>query len=652
MPQKQNGRKHILLFGDLLQLPPVKGQPPIVKLSRSEVQKYLGTMGGSDLWRLFDYDELLINMRQRCDDTYRDILSRIRIGLITDTDINVFQSRIINFKESSCDGRLNELCNYMNQLPIDTICLLPTCYLCKVLNTAMLDRVDGDEILLIAEDDVDCPPTMKKKVQKILEEKDDKVSETAGIERVIAIKIGVKVMIRRNIDVTLGLVNGTIGKVVAVNRAADGNRIDSIKLATSDNKEFTITKVDIKFEVFHKIVVHRKQFPLSLSYGITIHKSQGITCKNAMMDLGTTVFSDGQAYVGLSRVSTLEGLHLINFNPASVKAHSGAIAEYNQLRSLFKSQLPQIDSSEKMAVKIHDRRWAIPNIIDDVQNHGCEEPESVVVWKIYGLRNDDKVSCYANVILQCAFHCVRIRQQILKNKSSNALTDASCAYAERKYCNVQAVRRSVGERFQERTQQDASEFFTALMSTYSDINDVLQLELKHVTCCSDAKCNYTVTTLENSCLLILPIQSTLKRKKGVTLQTLIDSKFSTWETINGNCNECKGTILKKKTIIESTLSVLVIQLNLYTFVNGVSKKIINNRINAVSTSNIMINKKRYKVISAIFHEGEEMNRGHYTCMLRADKKSEWYCSNDMQVIKKKWPKGAQGAYIFFLQQIK
>ncbi|XP_067205359.1 uncharacterized protein [Linepithema humile] len=645
------GRKHILLFGDLLQLPPVKGHPPFVKMSRSDVQKYLGTMGGFDLWRLFDYDELLINMRQRGDNRYRDILSRIRIGLITDSDINVLESRKIIFKENSCDERLNELYTYMNQLPTDTICLLPTCYLCKVLNTAMLNKIDGEEILLIAEDDVDCAPAMRKKVQKTLEDKDDKVSETAGIERVIMIKIGAKVMIRRNIDVTLGLVNGTIGNVVAVNRAADGN-IYSVTLVTSDNKEFAITRVDIKFEIFHKIVVHRKQFPLSLSYGITIHKSQGVTCKNAMMDLGTTVFSDGQAYVGLSRVSTLEGLHLINFNPASVQAHSGAISEYNRLRSLFKSQLPQIDLSKKKAIKVYDRRWTIPSIIDNVQNHGCEESKSVITWKIYGLLNDDNVSCYANVILQCVFHCVRIRQQILKYKASNALTDAICAYTERKYCNVQAVRRSVGECFEERIQQDASQFFMALMSTYSEINDILEHELKHVTCCSNAKCNYTVTTLEKSCLLILPIQSTLKRKRGVTLQTLIDSEFSKWETIDGSCNACKGSVLKKKTVIESTLSILVIQLNLYTFVNGVCKKIINNRINAVPTNNITIDKKKYKVISAIFHEGEEMNRGHYTCMLRAEKKSEWYCSNDMKVIKKNWPKGAQGAYILFLEQIK
>ncbi|KYQ47273.1 hypothetical protein ALC60_13706 [Trachymyrmex zeteki] len=105
-------------------------------------------------------------MRQRCGNTYRELLSRIRIGLVTDSDINVLESRKVNFKGSSCDERLNELCTYMNQLPVDTICLLPTCYLCTTLNTAMLNKIDGDEILLIAEDDIDCAPAMKKKCTK------------------------------------------------------------------------------------------------------------------------------------------------------------------------------------------------------------------------------------------------------------------------------------------------------------------------------------------------------------------------------------------------------------------------------------------------------------------------------------------------------
>ena len=54
---------------------------------------------------------------------------------------------------------------------------------------------------MTAEDDVDYAPAIKKEVHKILEDKDDEVSKIAGIERVIAIKIDAKVMIRRNIDV-------------------------------------------------------------------------------------------------------------------------------------------------------------------------------------------------------------------------------------------------------------------------------------------------------------------------------------------------------------------------------------------------------------------------------------------------------------------
>ena len=79
--------------------------------------------------------------------------------------------------------------------------------------------------------------------------------QKADIEKLTAIKIGTKVMIRRNIDVTMGLVNGTIGNVIVINCSLDGNPIDSIKIVISDNKEITITE-DIKFKVFHKMMIH------------------------------------------------------------------------------------------------------------------------------------------------------------------------------------------------------------------------------------------------------------------------------------------------------------------------------------------------------------------------------------------------------------
>ena len=72
------------LIGDLFPL--VKKQSPFVKMSRSKIHKNLSTIGGSDLWRLFDSDELLINatkMRQHI------VIYFLEYDLITDSDINV-----------------------------------------------------------------------------------------------------------------------------------------------------------------------------------------------------------------------------------------------------------------------------------------------------------------------------------------------------------------------------------------------------------------------------------------------------------------------------------------------------------------------------------------------------------------------------------
>jgi len=57
------GKKHILLFGDLLQLPPVHEDPPFIELSKLKIEKYIDAMGSVNLWSLFSYDELQINVR-------------------------------------------------------------------------------------------------------------------------------------------------------------------------------------------------------------------------------------------------------------------------------------------------------------------------------------------------------------------------------------------------------------------------------------------------------------------------------------------------------------------------------------------------------------------------------------------------------------
>jgi ATP-dependent exoDNAse (exonuclease V) alpha subunit len=58
------------------------------------------------------------------------------------------------------------------------------------------------------------------------------------------------------------------------------------------------------------IVAEFTQFPLRLAWAVTIHKSQGKSYDQAIIDLGPRSFAPGQTYVALSRLTALEGLYL------------------------------------------------------------------------------------------------------------------------------------------------------------------------------------------------------------------------------------------------------------------------------------------------------------------------------------------------------
>ena len=97
------GKIYILLLGDLLQLPPVHEDFAFNALNNEKMKNYVRSMISFNLWQLFEYDELTINMRQRNDKTYSDILSRIRLGIVTESDNLTLNTRKIDLASNKAN---------------------------------------------------------------------------------------------------------------------------------------------------------------------------------------------------------------------------------------------------------------------------------------------------------------------------------------------------------------------------------------------------------------------------------------------------------------------------------------------------------------------------------------------------------------------
>jgi len=153
-----------------------------------------------------------------------------------------------------------------------------------------------------------------KKVHQAYQKSDDDVTRTAGLENHLQLCTGCKVMLKRNMNVDAGLVNGSVGTGEALNMSIQNNRVNSV--AVKFDKMNTVVNIErdsASFEVLKSIYYTRKQFPLMLVFAITIHKSQGLSLTHAIVDAGSTNFGAGMVYVALSRVTSLDVLHLIDF---------------------------------------------------------------------------------------------------------------------------------------------------------------------------------------------------------------------------------------------------------------------------------------------------------------------------------------------------
>jgi len=133
---------------------------------------------------------------------------------------------------------------------------------------------------------------------------------------VLDLKVGAQIMLTNN-DQLGRWINGTVGVVNKIEETKEGNNI-FIKLENGEiydvgpNKwemyKFSFDRLSQK--ITSEIAGSFTQYPLILSWAVTIHKSQGKTFNKVIVDMGTGAFTHGQTYVALSRCTTLSGLIL------------------------------------------------------------------------------------------------------------------------------------------------------------------------------------------------------------------------------------------------------------------------------------------------------------------------------------------------------
>ena len=141
-------------------------------------------------------------------------------------------------------------------------------------------------------------------------------------------------MITTNIDVTDGFTNGamgtvtnvvieqTTGKISVILVAFDSEHVGQEARYTSvynsiNQNAVQIHQMQATFPIDKKasFQVTRIQFPLTLAWPVTIHKCQGLTWSDIVIDMTCAKgkFKPGEAYVAFSRVKTLDKLHIINY---------------------------------------------------------------------------------------------------------------------------------------------------------------------------------------------------------------------------------------------------------------------------------------------------------------------------------------------------
>ena len=300
------GGIQLVLAGDFCQL------PPVTKESEDKDKPLFAFQ--SAIWTaLLDETHHLTKIERQPDPAFQAILTEARMGALSPASIAILNGR--------------------KGLPWKTDEIRPTLIFSRnsdvsTINSVNMEALEGEEVIFKATTVTGSGaaggaggPSSAGSSDSDIETQLTRLDLDAPYEPVLTLKVGAQVMLLTNLDQERGLVNGSRG--VVLHFSATGLPVVRF---LSISEPIVVDRAT--WMLPDNDQVGRAQIPLKVAYAITIHKSQGATLDCALIDIGSNTFEYGQAYVALSRVKSLEGLHIWSLNPAKVRCHPAVAAFY------------------------------------------------------------------------------------------------------------------------------------------------------------------------------------------------------------------------------------------------------------------------------------------------------------------------------------
>ena len=396
------GGVSMIVVGDLFQLKPVFDK----WIFDNSLQSY-GLLA-TNIWQeYFVMYELTEIMRQKEDKAFAELLNRLREGNHSEMDLKVLKSRIL--KEKRNDG------NY----PMTTTHILPTNEAVNFHNDYSFCNSKRDKVQVKAIDII-VGDMCKELKEKMKEKIPHDASKTMGLSSIVSIAVGGKYDLATNVSVLDGMTNGAECVVESIDyRIEKSSRPSIIWVSFSDpdvgrkccrnnlhlynnnvNKDWTpVLEVMKQFKIAKRSQgeVIRRQFPLRQASAKTIHRCQGDTLNEIVVDFPASK-KEHMHYVGLSRVKNLSGLKIINLNEKKIKVCDKVVEEMKRLRSkavlnpaicfLYKSV-----NSNLFKIVFHNVR-SLRLHFEDVKADYSMQVADINVFVETGLCSVDNDECY------------------------------------------------------------------------------------------------------------------------------------------------------------------------------------------------------------------------------------------------------------------